>query len=135
MTDDELLLAARRVANAAYAPYSRFRVGAALLCDDGRVITGCNVENASYGLSICAERVAVFAAVAAGAQKFRALALTCLSPVPGQSFVPCGACCQVLAEFAGDELPVIIDGGGRTSLAALFPAPFKLPDPGAGRPA
>ena len=126
MTDDELLLAARQSAHAAYAPYSGFRVGAALLCDDGRVITGCNVENASYGLSICAERAAVFAAVAAGAQRFRAIALSCLSTEPREPLVPCGACRQVLSEFVDRDLTVIREGGDRTSLAALFPAPFRL---------
>jgi cytidine deaminase len=126
VTDDELLLAARRAANAAYAPYSGFRVGAALLCDDGRVITGCNVENASYGLSICAERAAVFAAVAAGAQRFRAIALSCLGTEPRQPLVPCGACRQVLAEFVDHDLTVIVEDGDRTSLTALFPAPFRL---------
>jgi cytidine deaminase len=104
MKEDELLLAARRAADAAYAPYSRFRVGAALLCDDGRVVTGCNVENAFYGLSICAERVAVFAAIALGARHFRALALSCPDGQPRQPVVPCGACRQVLAEFAEKKL-------------------------------
>jgi cytidine deaminase len=126
VSEAELLLAARRAAEAAYAPYSGFRVGAALLCEDGSVVIGCNVENASYGLSICAERAAVFAAVAGGARRFRTLALCCPDRTAVQLVVPCGACRQVLAEFAGPELAVIAEGGERTTLAALLPSPFTL---------
>jgi cytidine deaminase len=126
VTEKELLLLARRAADAAYAPYSRFPVGAALLCDDGRVFVGCNVENASYGLSICAERAAVFAAIAAGARRVRALALCCPDAARGQLVVPCGACRQVLAEFADHTLVVMVEGNDHTTLSELFPAPFKL---------
>ena len=91
-----LRAAAEHVAQHAYAPYSKFQVGAALLSDDGRIFTGCNVENASFGLTICAERNAVFSAVAANARRFRALALVTSSPRP---VAPCGACRQVLIEF------------------------------------
>jgi cytidine deaminase len=92
-----LLEQARLAREKAYAPYSRFAVGAALLTEDGEIITGCNVENVSYGLTICAERVAAFTAVAAGRKIISGLALVADLPEPP---TPCGACRQVLAEFA-----------------------------------
>ena len=93
---DALVEAAWKVREAAYAPYSNFAVGAALLTADGRVFTGCNVENISYGLTNCAERVAIGAAVAAGVREFLAVAVVADTGVP---ISPCGACRQVLAEF------------------------------------
>lgn len=93
---DQLLTVARTTALAAHAPYSKFQVGAALLSSDGRVFAGCNVENASYGLSICAERNAVFSAVAQRAQSFSALVVVSSASMP---VTPCGACRQVLFEF------------------------------------
>ena len=120
---DALISAARSAQARAYAPYSNFRVGAALESADGKVFLGCNVENASYGLTICAERAAVCAAVSAGVTRFRrAVVVSDVDPPAA----PCGACRQVLAEF-GLDLP--IDGvGSKTSvrwrLADLLPAAF-----------
>ena len=120
---DALIAAARGAQVRAYAPYSHFRVGAALESADGAVFLGCNVENASYGLTICAERAAVFAAVSAGVTRFRrAVVVSDVDPPAA----PCGACRQVLAEF-GLDLP--IEGVGlRTAvkwrLSELLPAAF-----------
>ena len=96
MAMDDLLMAAWQVRESAHAPYSRFAVGAALMAADGRIFTGCNVENLSYGLTMCAERVAIGAAVAAGARDFLAMAVVAETAVP---ISPCGACRQVMAEF------------------------------------
>ena len=110
----------------AYAPYSQFRVGAALLADDGTIFEGCNVENSSYSLTICAERNAVFQAAARGKTRFRAIAIA--SDDPG-FLTPCGACRQVLAEFNPSIEIILTTSDGRTrltSLAALFPLPADL---------
>ena len=116
-----LIEAARRAREQAYAPYSRFAVGAALRTKSGRVFTGCNVENLSFGLTICAERVAVGAAVAAGEREFEALAVVADSREP---VTPCGACRQVLAEFSL-TLPVCsanLEGAVyESSIAELLP--------------
>lgn len=123
-TDDQLATAAAQARAAAYAPYSDYAVGAALLTTSGDVVIGCNVENASYGLTICAERTAIGAAVAGGHRAFTAIAI---STIDGGT--PCGACRQVLAEFA-DELKIILaDSHGKvlhtTSLAELLPNRFN----------
>jgi cytidine deaminase len=123
--DSELMIRARGVRSHAYAPYSHFRVGAALESDDGRVFEGCNVENASLGLTICAERAAVAAAVAHGAKEFARLALSSDGPEP---VAPCGACRQVLMEFA-PFLRIRSEAGGQATewtLPELLPAPFGL---------
>ena len=120
------MLSAREASESAYCPYSKFRVGAALLGEDGEVYTGCNVENASYGLSICAERAAVFNAVGSGCRKFIALALAGGKKQPA---TPCGACRQVLAEFCPPEMPVFYadlkDGEiSETTVGELLPLAF-----------
>jgi cytidine deaminase len=124
VTDDQTLLDAAVAARAgAYAPYSKFPVGAALLGRDGRVWTGANVENASYGLSMCAERNAIFAAVAARARGFESVAV---AGPDGMTTMPCGACRQVLWEFAPELRVVFAAAGVLTSvpLAELLPAAF-----------
>jgi len=102
MDQGSLIEAAWQAREAAYAPYSNFQVGAALMAEDGRIFLGCNVENISYGLTNCAERVAIGAAVAAGVRKFIAVAVVADTGVPVS---PCGACRQVLAEFG---VPLVI---------------------------
>jgi cytidine deaminase len=121
---DPLVAAARRARGHAVAPYSRFKVGAALETADGQVITGCNIENATYGLTICAERVAMFTALAAGHRRFRRVAVVAdtADPTP-----PCGACRQILWEFGGD-LEIVLANlrreTGRHRLSDLLPLPF-----------
>jgi cytidine deaminase len=122
-----LAQSARQARKNAYAPYSRFPVGAALLASSGKTYTGCNVENASYGLSLCAERVALFGAIAAGERSFELLAVASAG-----GGTPCGACRQAYAEFPtwGLEVLVIDTQGGWTvhSLDQLLPQPFRLPE-------
>ncbi|HMP74419.1 MAG TPA: cytidine deaminase [Kiritimatiellia bacterium] len=126
-----LLRAAVATAARAHAPYSKFYVGAALLTHDGEVITGCNVENASYGLTNCAERTAIFTAVARGITSFRAVAVVASGAMPW----PCGACRQVLSEFCPPETPVFIAPADRLdqvqtlTLGDLLPHQFKLLKP------
>jgi cytidine deaminase len=124
---EALLAAARAAAERAYAPYSHFAVGAAALDDQGRIHAGCNVENASYGLTVCAERHAVAAAVLAGARRLRAVAV--LTPTDALT-PPCGACRQALAEFGDDALEVhLANRRGEHAmmrLGELLPAAFRL---------
>jgi len=126
--DDALVTAARAARRRAHAPYSRFAVGAAVRDERGRVHVGCNVENASYGLTICAERNAVAAAVAAGAKSLRAIAVVTRERHPPAT--PCGACRQVLAELGGDDLPILLAGPtgapAKETLGALLPRAFRL---------
>ncbi|MDD5706657.1 MAG: cytidine deaminase [Kiritimatiellae bacterium] len=126
----DLERAARRAANEAHAPYSAFRVGAAVRTRDGRIFTGANIENASYGLTVCAERVAIWKAVSEGARGFAALAVAAGRKAP---VTPCGACLQVLAEFCPPDLPVHCVALPATSktvkefvLASLLPHAFTL---------
>src|SRR5579863_7776584 len=121
-----LIEAALRARENAHAPYSKFKVGAALEDHTGRIHTGCNVENATYGLTMCAERVAVFKAISEGIRKFRRIAVAAdtdaLTP-------PCGVCRQILWEFCGDVEIVLVNLHGKTEtyhLKDLFPKPFDV---------
>jgi cytidine deaminase len=120
----ELITAALAVRENAHAPYSKFRVGAALLDDSGRIHTGCNVENATYGLTVCAERIAVFKAISEGAGYFVKIAIVADTD---QLTPPCGACRQILWEFCGDIEVILSNLHGKTEsiqLATLFPRAF-----------
>ncbi len=121
---DVLVQAARAARLHAHAPFSTFHVGAALEAHDGRIITGCNVENASYGLTICAERVAIFKAISEGIRGFRRIVVVADTEAPTP---PCGACRQLLWEFCGD-IEVILanlkEVKGSQRMAALLPLPF-----------
>jgi cytidine deaminase len=128
MDYEDLIAKAMEVRKKAYAPYSHFTVGAALLAKSGRVYTGCNVENASYGLSICAERTAVFKAVSEGERDFEALAV-----VTENGVTPCGACRQVLMEFGEDIQVIVANGAGGYrvfGLQELLPEAFSSEDLG-----
>ena len=126
-----LLDAAQTVREHSYSPYSKFKVGAAVLTRDGEIFTGTNIENASYGLTVCAERNAIFAAVSADKRRFRALALI-TQKLPGLAFnSPCGACRQVMSEFMAPDTPVLVaalDGTKRIvyrkKLRDFMPFPF-----------
>jgi len=124
-TRRKLKAAAKAASQHAYAPYSHFRVGAAVLSDRGTIHAGCNVENASYGLTICAERNAIFQAVAAGARDIVAVAV--YTPTP-QPTTPCGACRQVIAQFGAADVRCDADGGAtaRYALDELLPRRFGL---------
>jgi cytidine deaminase len=128
-TAETLLLEARQARERAYAPYSHFHVGAALLTRDGRRFAGCNVENAAYGLCNCAERTALFAAVAAGCAPGDFAALAVIADTPGP-VTPCGACRQVLAELCDADMPVwlgnLAGNVQRSSVAELLPGAFRL---------
>jgi cytidine deaminase len=128
--DEALVEMARQASERAYAPYSRFRVGAAVRTEAGGVHTGCNVENASYGLTCCAERSAIFAAVAAEGPRMRLREVAVHADA--HSVPPCGACRQVIAEF-GPEARVLFRSGGEVTamrLDELLPAAFELEPPG-----
>jgi cytidine deaminase len=126
----ELESVARAAAGRAYAPYSKFRVGAAVLGDSGKIHSGCNVENASYGLASCAERNAIFAAVGAGERAIRAVVI--YTPTPTAT-APCGACRQVIREFGPHAVVIsVCDGADRleSTLAELLPRSFGPEDLG-----
>ena len=121
---DKLIKAARQVRENAHAPYSNFRVGAALRAQSGRIYTGCNVENASYGLTCCAERVAIFKALSEGERGFEAIAVV----TDAESLTPpCGACRQVIWEFCGDIPVILANLKGKVEherAGKLLPRPF-----------
>jgi cytidine deaminase len=129
MTDsvtDELTSAAIAARANAFAPFSKFQVGAAVEDADGRIHTGCNIENATYGLTLCAERVAVFKAISEGVRKFRRVAVAADT---GILTPPCGACRQILWEFCGDIEITLVNLHGKTEtyrLKDLFPKPFDV---------
>src|SRR5947209_3522311 len=128
MAHESLLSEARAAAANASAPYSNFPVGAAVEADDGRIYRGCNIESASYGLTICAERVAIFSALAAGARPLH-LAVTCGrgDPHDPTSLTPCGACRQVMLDQMGPDGTAYVDGVGEFTVAELLPLGFRLP--------
>ena len=130
MTDKELMELAKKAGNNSYSPYSHFKVGAALLAKDGRVFCGCNVENVSFGAANCAERTAVFTAVAQGCREFEKIAISGMRE--GEDYrrtMPCGICRQVLCEFCDASFEVITENGGelcKTTLSELLPFAFEL---------
>jgi cytidine deaminase len=128
MTDKQLIEMAEKARESAYAPYSGFTVGAALLCADGTLYTGCNIENASFTPTCCAERVAVFKAVSEGKRDFVAIAVA--GGKAGEQSLgvcaPCGVCRQVLSEFARPDLRVLFSDGTQTTLGGLLPLSFEL---------
>lgn len=128
MEGKHLLREAVKAAERASAPYSHFPVGAAVEGDDGRIYYGCNIESASYPLTICAERVAIFSAIAAGA-KPRRIAVSCLQGDPSDptSLTPCGACRQVMLDQMGPDASVLVDGVGQFTVDELLPHGFRLP--------
>ena len=124
--DEKLIKEAKEVRNNAYAPYSRFKVGAAILTKNGKIYTGANVENSSYGLTLCAERVALYYAISQGERDFVKLALVTDREDPA---IPCGACCQALSEFNPDMEIVCANLEGavkRFSLGKLLTSSFKM---------
>ena len=125
MLNRELIELAYQARENAYAPYSHFQVGAALLCNDGTVVTGCNIENASYGATICAERTAVVKAVSSGVQQFQKIAIVCSE---GTQAYPCGICLQVLSEFMSEVQVLLEDSSGihEYQLVELLPKAFHL---------
>ena len=129
MTDDALIALARQARDAAYAPYSGFRVGAAVRAGDGRVFSGCNVENAAYGLCNCAERTALFSAIAAGVPVRTLERMAVIADTAGP-VSPCGACRQVMLELGGEGLVVVlasVNGDSRSTTAGeLLPGGFRF---------
>jgi cytidine deaminase len=128
MTAEKLLELAEVARERSYSPYSGFCVGAALLTKDGEVFMGCNIENASYSPTCCAERVALFSAVSAGKREFEAIAIVGAKrgEVADAPCYPCGVCRQVLSEFCGKDMKIYLSGNVSTTLGDLLPNAFDL---------
>lgn len=129
MTEDKLIMAARSAKKNTYSPYSNFPVGAAVLLEDGQIFKGTNIENASYGLTCCAERVALFSARTESSAKVVGLAISIGhegKTLPKESLVPCGACRQVMSEFLDPDTPIYIDGNRNFTMDELLPYSFVL---------
>jgi len=126
MNKTDLLKSAIHSKQHSYSPYSEFSVGAAVITEDGSVFQGTNIENSSYGLSICAERVAIFSAIAAGHKVISSLAVSCPESQDKNSLMPCGACLQVMSEFGAGDMSITIDNLGEFELKQLLPTPFKI---------
>lgn len=126
---NNLITTAEGMLDKAYVPYSKFQVGAALMTEEGKIFGGCNIENASYGLTNCAERTAIFSAIAKGHKDFKYLVITGNTDGP---ISPCGACRQVIAEFCKDDMPVLLTNTDRdefeTTVSELLPGYFKSGD-------
>ncbi len=128
---EQLMQKAREVKKFSHSPYSKFIVGSAVLLEDGSIFTGTNIENASYGLTCCAERVAIFAARSTSRSAFTAIAISIgedSAKMEKKHLVPCGACRQVMAEFMTMDTPVLIDGNQTFTLGSLLPHAFTLLD-------
>ena len=125
---EKLIKEAERAKKKAYTPYSKFKVGAAVLCADGKIFTGCNIENASFGLTVCAERVAIFKAISEGSTKFEAIAVIGDTEKPCS---PCGACRQVMSEFCEDTPLIMANSKGDVKIKKvkeLLPEAFGKND-------
>lgn len=125
---EKLIKEAERAKKKAYTPYSKFKVGAAVLCADGKIFTGCNIENASFGLTVCAERVAIFKAISEGSTKFEAIAVIGDTDKPCS---PCGACRQVMSEFCEDAPLIMANSKGDVKIKKvkeLLPEAFGKND-------
>lgn len=129
MNKEQLMAQSKEAREYAYVPYSKFKVGAALLAADGTVYNGCNIENASYGLTNCAERTAIFKAVSEGVTEFQAIAIVADTPGPCS---PCGACRQVIAQFCAQDMPVYLTNMNgdvqETTVGELLPGVFTTED-------
>ncbi|MER2049786.1 MAG: cytidine deaminase [Solibacillus sp.] len=129
MNMEQLMEQSKIAREFAYVPYSKFKVGAALLAEDGRVYNGCNIENAGYSMTNCAERTAFFKAVSEGNMKFKALAIVADTPGPCS---PCGACRQVMSEFCAPDMPVYLTNMNgdvqQTTVGELIPGAFNTED-------